>query len=341
MAQGQSTQDRPLAAALAQAATVARLAPSVHNTQPWRWQVEPEHLDLYAERSRQLPVVDPHGRLLLLSCGASLHHARLALMVQGWQPTVSRLPDEADPDHLARITATERIPVSPASMRLYQAAEIRHTDRRALTDTRVPPQAIETMRAAVEAEGNHLHVLRPDQIADLASAAARADAIGLADPAQRAEMSAWVGGERDQGLGVPDSVIPHTTPQTEVPLRDFGRAGTLDPGGGHDRNAVYGVLFGSGDEPPDWLRAGEALSALWLTATESGVSVLPFSSVIEVGAARERIRGMLAGVGQPYLVLRFGVADSASPGPVGTGRLAPEHVVRLPPSATGPSDQDG
>jgi nitroreductase len=319
--------DRPLAAALAEAATAAGLAPSVHNTQPWRWQVREDALDLYADRSRQLAVADPDARMLLLSCGAALHHARVALAAEGWRVDVTRMPEPDQPDHLARLVPVQRTPVTAAAMRLFQATEVRHTDRRAVVDVPVPARAMDAVRAAAEAEGVHLHVVRPDQVADLAAAVARAEALAVADPAQRAETARWVGGSREGGLGVPGEAIPSHPPQTAVPARDFGQPGSLEPGAGHDRSAVYGVLFGAGDHAADWLCAGEALSAAWLTAAEQGLSVMPSSSVVEVPGTREVLRRILAGLGQPYVVLRFGVADPEHAGAPRTRRLPPEQVV--------------
>jgi nitroreductase len=123
------TADRDASAVLAEAAAAAGAAPSIHNTQPWRWQVRPDGLDLYAQRDRQLVATDPDGRMLTISCGTALHHARVALAAEGWQAVVSRLPDSADPDLLARITLGDRAPVSPEAMRLYQTVRLRHTDR--------------------------------------------------------------------------------------------------------------------------------------------------------------------------------------------------------------------
>jgi hypothetical protein len=81
---------------------------------------------------------------------------------------------------------------------------------------------------------------------------------------------------------MPDANIPDRHPHTTVPGRDFGRAGTLRVGDGHDRSATYAILYAEVDEPVDWLNAGRALSAAWLTATDAGVSVLPVSSAVEV-----------------------------------------------------------
>lgn len=339
---GERAATRPVAAALAEAAAVARLAPSVHNTQPWRWVVAEDQMELYAERSRQLPVADPAGWLLLISCGAALHHAEIALAAEGWRADIERLPG-GDPDLLARIRVSEQVPVTPEAMRLVQAAEMRHTDRRAVSDIGLPPGALDALQSAAQAGGVRLHVLRPDQIDELASLSAHADDVGLEDPGQREETATWVGGTRNAGVGVPDSAVPGAAPRTNVPLRDFGHLGGLDPSTRHDRAAVYTVLFGQTDDDRDWLRAGEGLSALWLTATELGVSVLPFSSVIEIGSTREQLRRrVLSGLGLPYLVLRLGVADPDHAGPGHTGRLAPEETIQraTPPGSPAPEARE-
>jgi nitroreductase len=323
-------QDGTTAAALAEAADAARLAPSVHNTQPWRWRVQGESLDLLADRGRALPVADPNGRLLTMSCGAALHHARVALAAEGCQVDVARLPDPADPDHLARLTVAGQIPVTTEAIRLFQTMRVRHTDRRPVSYTPVPPDTIDAMRQAAQAEGVHLHLVRPDQVATLASAVAHADAIGMADPAQRAETQAWIGGTDERTTGIPDSAIPSRAPHSPVPGRDFGHPGSLDPGTGEDRAASYAILFGAGDRPVDWLRAGEALSAAWLAATEHGAAVVPITSAVEIGGTREVLRRILAGLGLPYAALRIGVPDPDRPGPPHTGRLSADDVGLAP-----------
>jgi hypothetical protein len=213
--------------ALAQAARTAGLAPSIHNTQPWRWRVDGSTLDLRAERSRQLAVTDPGGRMLAISCGAALHHARVALAAEGWAVTVNLVPDDNDQDLLARLTVTGREAVTPAAMRLLQTARIRHTDRRPLSGTPVDPAVVDSLRAACSAEGTRMHVLRPDAIVELAASATRAQAVEELDPSWRDELAYWAGGARDGGLGLPDEVIPSTEPATTVPGRCEGCSAVL------------------------------------------------------------------------------------------------------------------
>ncbi|NUT34377.1 MAG: nitroreductase [Hamadaea sp.] len=317
-------------AVLAQAAAAAGFAPSVLNTQPWRWRVAGETLELHAERSRQLAAIDSEGRLLVMSCGAALHHVVVALAAEGWQPEVVRLPDPAVPDLLAKVTLGPHIGVTPEAMRHFQTLRLRRTDRRPVAAEPVTADQIDVVRRAGTAPGVDVHRLTPEQVTDLGVAAAHADELEMLDPSQRQELAYWVGGDRPDGTGVPSEVIPQSPPPGVVPGRDFVRGGSLPASGGSDRAAVYLMLFGPTDTPADWVRAGEAMSAAWLTATEVGLSVLPFSSVIEVGTVRESLRrGALASLGYPYIVLRVGNADPDHSAPAHTPRLPAEQTISL------------
>lgn len=300
--------DRPAAAVLAEAAEAAGYAPSIHNTQPWRWYVVDDILELYADRSRALHASDPDGRLLTISCGAALHYAVVALRSEGWVAKVDRMPS-SEPDLLARLTLSDRTEVTPEAMRAFQNLRLRHTDRRPVTDTPADPSAIQEVRAATSAPGVDVQLLTDDQVDELGSACARADALEIADPVQRFEIAYWVGGSRSDGTGMDLDVVPEHVLSGAVPGRDFARSGALDVPVAEGA-ASYLMLFGDGDEPADWLRAGEALSAGWLAATGLGLSVLPFSSIIEVPSVRESLRrDILAGLGHPYIVVRLGVPD--------------------------------
>jgi hypothetical protein len=316
---------------LAAAARLAGLAPSIHNTQPWRWRVFGSTLQLWAVRERQLPRTDPLGRMLTISCGAALHHARVALAAEGWQVAVDRLPDPAQPDLLAAATVRHRIDVTPEAVRLLQTARVRRTDRRPVTDTPVDPAVIEHLRRVSEREGARLHVLRRDEVIELAGAASRAHRVEGLDPDWVEELAYWAGGERRQGLGVPDATIPSQPPPTTVPDRDFGPSGTLPIWPGHDREAVYAILYGDEDAGLAWLRAGEALSAVWLEAMLHGLTVLPLSAAIEVPQTRQALQRMLAGLGEPFLVLRIGVGDADHVAPPHAPRLPAEQIVEIVP----------
>jgi hypothetical protein len=268
------TYTQTTSAALAEAAGVGEQAPSIHNSRPWRWRVDSDTLEFYAEPTHKPPAGDPGGRRLVLSCGAALHHTRTALAAQGWRVEVERIPVPDQPRILARLRLAGRLAVTREAMRLLQTIRIRHTDRR-VPDTPIASGDIDAIRSAVEAEQTGMHTLRPQDVLDLATAADQAQTSENFDPQWRAEIADWAG-------------LSHVDGST------------------HDDGARYEVLFGAEDTPNAWLYAGEALSAAWLTATEHSVSVLPLSAMVEVETTQVVLRRLLAQLGEPFLILRLG-----------------------------------
>jgi nitroreductase len=299
---------------LRDAAATAVAAPSIFNTQPWRWQAGRTQLRLWADRERQLMVADPSGRLLTISCGVALHHARLALAVSGHEVVVRRMPDPADDDLLAVIELTGEHRPSSAERGLHAAIARRRTDRRAFGPEPVPPGVAHGLVEAAEAEGAHLHLVRRDQIARLAMAAAQAGALQMADPDYRKELIRWTHRPPWSGDGVPTATAVQPAPRA-VPVRDFALFdGQAMPAGTQtDHSAVYAVVFTDEDSPLDWLACGEALSAALLTATANGLGTAPMSDVTELTVTREQLRHLLADVGVPQLAVRIGHAPAGEP----------------------------
>lgn len=265
--------------------------------------------------------------MMITSCGTALHHALVALAVEGYRAEVIRMPESSRPDHLARITITGNQPSTPQAMRLLQTLEIRRTDRRPLSDAPLPDGVVDVLRSAATANGIGLDLLDRDQTIELAGAIDRAQRGQLGDAAGHAELDSWTGGQRMPGTGVPDTNIPDHTPATTVPVRDFGHLGTLGGADTHDPAARYAILYGLDDEPGTWLRAGEALSAVWLEAIAHGVALVPLSAAVESPSTRRDLRQILSGVGYPCIAMRLGVADPQQPTPPRTPRLAVEMTV--------------
>jgi hypothetical protein len=318
--------------ALIAATTVAGAAPSIHNTQPWHWRIKPGVAELYGDDTRWLGAADPDRRLLTLSCGAALHHACVALAAEGFSAEVRRTDaDGSQPvaGPLATLTVTGTTPVTPAAMRHMQTIEIRHTDRRPLLDAPVPADAIEAMRAAANACNIGWHVLDRDAVLELAAATSRAQRDQVTDAATQAELDAWTGGRSPAGTGVPDTAIPARSPQTTVPARDFGHVGTLNVSTGHDQQAAYAILYASADDPRHWLRGGEALSSMWLTATEHNLALLPLSAAVEELSTRQALRRLISNLGYPLIAVRLGIADPNVAAPAHTPRLEAEKTVEV------------
>ncbi|GIH04937.1 NAD(P)H nitroreductase [Rhizocola hellebori] len=310
-------QEKSIKQVLRDAAVAATAAPSIFNTQPWRWQADGTTLRLWADRERQLMVADPDGRLLTISCGVALHHARLALAASGHEVSAKRLPDPADPDLLATIELAGAHQPTAQQLRLHAAIARRRTDRRAFGPEPVPAEIAHELVDAAEAQGAHLHLVRRADIARLAFAAAQAAALQLADSDYRKELIRWTHRPTWSGDGVPTATAVQAAPRA-VPVRDFAPFGgpSMSAGPQTDNGALYAVVFTDEDSPASWLRSGEALSAALLTATAHGLGTAPMSDVTELTVTRERLRHLLSDIGVPQLAVRIGHAPAGEPPPV-------------------------
>ena len=317
--------------ALLAAVADAVRAPSIFNTQPWQWAVEPWGLTLFADPSRQLAVVDPGANLLRLSCGAALHHARVSLAAAGWAVEVDRR-DDGRP-LLARVELVGPVAPDPEAVLLREGIARRRTDRRPFTDEPVPPDVLAALVDAAQAEGVGLHRVRLDQMPMLAVAVAAAGATELANHRYRIELIQWTNRPEWSHDGVPPETTVRHGPR-RVPVRDFAPPSAklasnahqvvpeqgLPVSEGGDRGAAYVILHGPGERGRDWLRAGEALSAVLLTAQRYGLATAPFSDVLEVDHPRDLVRGLLPGPSHPYIVIRCGYQGSEEPIPIAPRR---------------------
>src|SRR6185436_5012412 len=109
--------------------TAASRAPSLHNSQPWRFHVRPQVIELWADPERRLPAADPTGREQRLACGAALYNLRLALQGLGIRPLVTLHADGHHPDHLASVRYGGRRPSTPTQQQLLAAVAKRRTNR--------------------------------------------------------------------------------------------------------------------------------------------------------------------------------------------------------------------
>jgi hypothetical protein len=294
-------------------ALLATRAPSLHNSQPWSLIVTDEGVDVRADRSRQVLVVDPVGRQLLASCGALVHHLVVAARALGLEVTAALLPEPHDDDLVARLRLAPRDDLpTPADLVLAEALLHRSTDRSRFADDPVTAGAIDALRRAVESQGAMLVPVRDQDRVAVDVLAEHAEQELLSDEAYAQELRSWVfdpvrDGERDDGI--PAGAVDRGPGRAEE-LR--GRA--FLPG--RDSDAVPSspehpsvlVLTTVGDEPVDWVRSGMALSALLLEAAGSDLVAQPIGQVTDIAGERVRLRRDLQLVGVPQLVLRLGRA---------------------------------
>jgi len=308
------------------AIAAAGYAPSIRNTQPWWWCLDGDTANLYLERSRVRTVTDPDLRQAILSCGAALHHVRTTLAAEGWRVAVTRMPDAADQDHFAHLRVEQSAPPDPEAVRHVRTIPLRHTNRRPVTGAPVGSEDVRAITASVRAEGGWLQILYTDQVLELSAAAGRAQHADSGEPVWQAELAYWTGTQPAGATG-PRADVAKQAPPTTVAGPD-----SAEPpiNAQNDRTALFAILYGRSDEPRDWLRAGEALSAGWLTATERGISVLPLSAPVEVSGTRDTMHRLLSYLNHPFLVLRLGTVDAADTDAPYVPRVPAEQIIQRP-----------
>ena len=302
-----------LTASLRHVIEAATLAPSVHNTQPWRFVLRADGFDLLADPGRRLPVLDPTGRLLHLSCGAALVTARTAARALGLAADVALLPDPEWPDLLARLTVSAGAVPDDAELALALAVLHRHTVRGPFDDRPVPEQLLRSLARVAEQEGAALHVVRDEgERVSLAVLLSMADWQEERDPAYRAELARWVR-EDPAGGGIPPQAVQEDPGRgSSLRLRDFTLTHPEHAAGGAptpDDPAVV-VLTSRGDGPLAWLRAGQALGAVLLHAAAEGVQAQPLGQVVDRSGPRTALARSLGLTGVPQMVLRLGYASA-------------------------------
>ena len=300
----------------------AALAPSSHNTQPWRFRTSDSAIDLFADRTRALPVNDPEDRELTISCGCALFNLRAAAAAADVGTATSLLPVPDDADWLARISPDPRA-ASSSEAELSRHIEHRRTFRRRFHARAVERTTVERLVAAATAEGAWLRPVEdePDREA-LAQLVAEGDAVQWSNPSWRRELAAWMHSRRQgDGLTIPGLAAP----LTHFVVRTFDMGGGI---GAKDRelaeaSPLMAVLGTERDDPVEWLTAGQALQRVLLTGCQYDLQASFLNQPVQVAPLRRKL-GDLVNRAVPQIVLRLGYPVGDVPA---TPRRPIEHVV--------------
>ena len=319
----------PDSATIRAAIELAVRAPSIHNTQPWYWRVGDRTVHLYADTGRHLVHADPDQRDLLLSCGIALHHTRVALAALGWQARTTRFPNSADPDHIAAIQLQEHQPTEQ-DVELAAAIPRRRTDRRYYSSWPVPAGHLGRIVSRAAQEG--VVVRKTEASYFIEQAMAFAAASHAVDTDYATELAVW-SGRHGSADGVPAASVPDADEAIGFPTRRFAAAGLSQTGGVSplDDAGELLVLGTPSDDTLSRLRAGEATSAILLTATALGLASCPLTEPLEVATTRAGLRAnVLDDNGFPQMIIRVGWAPTnADPLPATPRRSVDEFLRAL------------
>ncbi|MBB1260720.1 nitroreductase family protein [Streptomyces sp. OF8] len=302
--------------------SAAVAAPSIHNTQPWRYRLDPDTttVEVRSAPERSLPHADPRRRALHVSVGAALFNLRLAARDAGFEPRVRLLPDPlAHPDLLARVSLaapgqpsadTAAEPAEPAE--LYAALWRRHSSRMPFSGRPLPPELLVELVAAARAEGAVAYFPGPEAVDRLLAITAEAESRNEASAGRRTESRSWVRADapgvtpgRD---GVPFSALGPQDSAERLPMRAFSDPGPggRPPDAAFERRPTLAVLATPGDRRADWLRAGQALERLLLTATAHSVRTSMLYQPIEWPDLRAELARACGLHTRPQMIVRLG-----------------------------------
>lgn len=295
-------------------------APSLHNSQPWRFSARTGDsgatlIELRADHERDLPVADREGRELCISCGAALEFGRIAARALGRAAALSLLPDPAEPDLVGRIELGPAEPPEVEELRWSRAIPSRHTARDPFDPRPLRSDDRDHLRASAALPETWMRFVEsPDDEVTLAVLLARADDVEAGDAAYAAEVSDWRRGDESSDDGLSPTAlgtVPVRQRASSFRLRNFALDDT-DPGPAaadeppppeHPSIVILGTVS---DDRAAWLLAGRALARLLLEATSRGIGVSPMTQVLEVPSYRVMLAHALNLVGAPQMLLRLG-----------------------------------
>ncbi|WP_406054187.1 Acg family FMN-binding oxidoreductase [Kribbella sp. NBC_00889] len=290
-------------------------APSMHNTQPWRFRFAGWAVEVYRDRERELPAEDPSRRMLYVSLGAAIFNLRVAAAARGIGSQVRHLMDQRRPDLVAVVELDAPLTGAMAGLAPYILR--RRTNREPFSDERVPDQVRAELGLRARIEGAVLQWLdRPPGQWWLQMATNEAMDADDEDRGRTAERRRWVGGDRAYD-GVPSSALgPRITGGNPV-VRDLAatEADESRPVADFERAPQFALLATRYDGPIEWLRAGQALEGVLLEATAQGVSTSLLNQVIEHEGLRWQINDPLGPWQRPQTVIRFGYGRPVPPTP--------------------------
>ena len=296
------------------AVNYAILAPSSHNTQPWRFLIERDTVQVCADRRRALPVTDPFDRELLISCGAALFNLRAALARFGCAYDITTFPYPSEPDVLAQLRVHPQGHLDSEIAALVPAITRRVTDRHAFPMESIAPGMQAAWRGSAIDEGVALSFADAEQTRmEIAELIAEVDRVQFQDASFRRELAAWIHPSRSSD-GMPaysqgvHALLDFATPIVSLAIRTF------DVGGGvaasHRRLAQGSPLLAcfatTMDDAPAWLATGQALQRVLLVAADAGYAASYLNQPIEVPQFRSRLRQLTGCETYPQLLLRIG-----------------------------------
>ena len=288
----------------------ARLAPSLHNSQPWQFSLQDHTIGVLPDLDRWLPVTDPERRELYLSLGCALENLLTAAEYFRLGFHVAFGDSERADETFARVQFVENARINQVrDPALFHALARRHTCRRPFLPRLVPHEELLQLRnARLEADLQLRFLANFEQKRRLAELVAAADRRLLANRDYRRELAAGV---RRGMWRLPAPLAPAAA--FLVRHHDIGPHLARREQRLVMSAPVLAVLGSHNDTPVDWIRTGQLFERLALTATKLGLAIQPMNRLLHVRSHRHELASMLPDTRlRPHLFLRLGYADGTT-----------------------------
>ncbi len=303
----------------------AILAPSSHNSQPWKFNVSEDKISIYADETRWLSVADRDQRELYISLGCALENLVVAAEHFGYICNVTYFPGQQDLVAELRLKSSSQLPTDANSF-LFPAITSRQTNRHPYEDRLISAADLNALyKAAANGSSPHQESLHwqslPGQIqAPLPGAAVflredpatrdrfqqlsvQADRVQYSDADYKAELGHWLslGGMGPTGLQAkaaqlavlfldmgPDQMAKDAQLINSTPYIGFVCTEKWDLNGMNDANQTESI-----GTKISALMAGRAFERFWLAATALGLSLHPMSQALEVQETKEQLSQLI------------------------------------------------
>jgi len=287
----------------------AVLAPSGHNQQPWSFQITQQGVEVFADYTRRLPVIDPANREMTMSLGAAIANLRVAAAHFGFESTL--LFHGGDGTGAVATIALRETSCPDAGMKgLFSAIKRRHTNRTPFDGQSVEPEALATLLDLVDRYPETFHVVFRQDKQRAADLIAFADQLLMADDVYRRELAACVhpANGADDGLAADTLGIPAPLGgAASFVLRHFD-LGALQARQDRDltMSATALLIVTADDDSISLLQAGEALEYLLLTITQAGLQYSFLNAPIQRADLRDRVEMLAGSKRRAQLIVRIG-----------------------------------
>ena len=291
------------------------LAPSGHNTQPWKFKLSPDGAFIYADYTRRLPVVDPDNRELVISIGAAIMNLRVAAAHFGYACDVQYQPKANTPELLASARLSESSQTDTELKKLFPAIVQRRTNRTAYEVRSLAEGELEKLQKLTAGQKAAIRIVTDKTIqASIAELVSQGDRIQMSDPAFRQEVGSWVrsnwtrrgDGIAAYGFGIP-GIISWMGPWF-MRTFDLGKPQAKKDYQFAKEAAALIIVHGE-DTKESLLEVGEIFERFVLTANSMGLQYAFLNQPVEVRDLRTRLRAILGLADLPQLLFRIGYAE--------------------------------